>query len=151
MIGEKERYHGVALCRIVASAMENISIRAYVDEARSAYIVNDQSLLYIKYSTNRLTPWPFVFGESEVGRINDFRAQFDRVELVLVCGSDGIVSFNYAEIADVLEAGKIASFSLQVKRRRRQSYRVTGIWKGEMVVPDAAFPRTFLDWLAAQG
>lgn len=95
----------------------------------------------IKYSTNRLTPWQFVVTSDQTAELQSRSSEYDLVWLALVCGPDGVAALDWRVIEEVLppHAESHPSFSLQVKRRRRQQYRVSGLWPTELVVPDASF------------
>lgn len=146
MIGEKERYHGVVLLRIVASSDNGVRLRALRGASRSCYSVDDSNAMMVKYSTNRLSPWQFVVAADQCSELVALSAKFKRVLIVLVCGNDGVAVLDWEVIKSALPAGSssVGGFSLQAKRRRRERYRISGLWATDLVVPDATFADVWL-------
>jgi hypothetical protein len=100
----------------------------------------------IKYSTNRLTPWQFVVTSDQSAELQSLSTVYDLALLALVCGPDGVVALDWRVIAEALQPHTDGhpAFSLLVKRRRRQQYRVSGPWSSELVAPDASFEGTWV-------
>lgn len=143
MLGEKDRYHGSALSRLVGGAGSTIGIARLNSSLRTGYIVNDTIAMFVKYSTARLTPWQFGFSVEEIVEIHSIRNALTDAWIVLVCGSDGIAAIPWSWIID--EGQTLQSrLSLQVSRRRNQLYRVTGGLLGSIVVADSSFPSQLL-------
>lgn len=95
----------------------------------------------IKYSTNRLTPWQFVVTSDQSAELHYLSTKYEVALLALVCGPDGVVALDWRMLKDALppHTDGHPSFSLQVKRRRREQYRISGLWPTEIVAPDASF------------
>lgn len=141
MIGEKERFHGVVLSRIIAASESGAHIKPLREGSRSCYSVGACNAIMVKYSTNRLTPWQFVVTPEQCAELRALSASYDVVLLILVCGPDGVVAIDWETVGPALPSTghKYTGFSLLVKRRRREQYRVSGLWPTELVAPDASF------------
>jgi hypothetical protein len=108
--------------------------------SRSCYSVAEKNAIMVKYSTNRLSPWQFAVNAEQSAELGSLSSRFSRVLLVMVCGADGIVALDWKVIGpEVDRGGACSSFSLQAKRRRREQFRISGLWSRELVVPDADF------------
>lgn len=146
MIGEKERFHGVVLSRIVTNSEGGIQLKPLRGASHCCYAVGGRNAIMVKYSTNRLSPWQFVVAVDHCSELRALRAQYEQVLLVLACGPDGIVALDW----DLMDAAlpptndSCTPFCLQVKRRKREQYRVSGLWCREFVAPDASFAGAWL-------
>jgi len=126
MIRQVEYYHGVALARLIRTdSAAAIAIRTH-PASRSTYVLDERVALYVKYSTNRLSPWPFGFNVQHQSEIAELRAEFEHVFVALVCGLDGIACLDGAEYQRVLDDDPQAGEWIKVARAARQKYRITG-------------------------
>lgn len=146
VIGEKERYHGLAFARLIQNSGVKLMIEAQGGKSRCAYVLNDEIALFVKYSTNLLSPWPFVFSPEQRREINHLSNRFPKVWLVLICGHEGIATVKWKEATENLvpreEAG---GFSLQASRKPSQNFRISGSREKPILVSDSNFPRKILD------
>ena len=117
-IREMEFYHGAAFARLVRSGGAPVPVRA-VSGSRSAYVVGLDCSLYIKYSTNRMSPWTFSFSREQQQELDELGAQSVRVLVVLVCGQDGIACLDKLEWGELLDDNRAASEWIRVARRPR--------------------------------
>lgn len=100
-----ELYHGIVLTKMIRSD-HPVSLRMIErnrDEAWSAYRINDEINLYIKYRTRgRKTTrpkgmsWNFIFGEDELRQINSLKSQ-KPVYLALVCAEKKVTTVCFLE------------------------------------------------------
>lgn len=145
--GERNLYHGIVLSRLVRFRTEGALVRSEETFARSAYLVDGEHLLLVKYSTKRMSPWPFVFTGDQVAEIHDLDLERHDLWLVLVCGMDGIATLRWGEAEDCLVGYNAdGGFSLHVARRRGSSYRVSGSRNDPLVIADAHFPSVILGY-----
>ena len=126
MIRQVEYYHGAALARLCReSHSPGISIRIHED-CRSAYILEERVALYLKYSTNRLSPWTFSFQVGHQEEIASLREEYHDVFVVLLCGLDGIACLTGTEYQRVLDDDPNAGEWIKAARQPRQKYSITG-------------------------
>jgi hypothetical protein len=126
VIRQVEQYHGAVLARLLRfGEPEPINIGLHPDY-HSVYVVESAVAIYVKYSTNRLTPWAFVFRPEHQDEIDELCCEFKEIFVALVCGTDGVACLSSAEYAHVLDGGSSASEWVRVSRKPRQSYTVTG-------------------------
>lgn len=125
MGSEFEFYHGVALCRIIHNDHLK-SIRSFRKDSNSAYIINEEVGIYIKYCTKRLTPWHFTFMPAHIDELFSFIGKLNKVFLVLVCKNDGIVCLNSEEIKVVLDKTAQKAQGIAAYRKPREEYRISG-------------------------
>jgi hypothetical protein len=141
MIRKVEYYHGAVLARLVrAEEQRAIAIRLHPG-CRSAYVLDERIALYVKYSTNRLSPWTFAFGvdhQAEIARLQD---EFREVLVALVCGLDGVACLRGFEYQRVLDDDPRSGEWIRVARSPRQKYAVTGSDQRQVFkVGDNEFP-----------
>lgn len=121
---EFEFYHGVALCKIIHNAPRT-TIKLYSENGNSSYVVNNNTGIFIKYSTKRMSPWQFTFTKKHIdelfGMIQNLRAVF----LVLVCKDNGIACLTFKEIKALLGNDLNKIQSLLVARKPREKFRVS--------------------------
>lgn len=146
MIGELEQYHGVVLARLVRSARP---VRLSVS-SRSAYVINDRIGLYIKYSTNRMSPWAFSFSRTHQEELAQLTSSMEATFIALVCGSDGIACLSQTELSRVLDDDFRAVEWVKASRRPREKYVVRGSDNRRgFKVADREFPSKVVDAAAA--
>lgn len=126
MIRQVERYHGVALARLVrAESPVMVGTRVHEDY-RSVYTVNSRVALYVKYSTSRLSPWMFGFKVEHQKEIAELRDEFADIFVTLVCGEDGIACLSGSEYRQVLNDDPQNGEWIKVSRRPREKYGISG-------------------------
>ena len=141
MIGEKERYHGVALARLIQDSEGAVLLTSWNTVSRCAYVMNEATVLFLKYSTNRLSPWPFVFSAEQKDELSDLSGMFEAVWLVMVCGNEGIIAVPWnAANARLLPNSHAGAFSLQASRKPGQKFRVGGSGLKPLFVSESSFP-----------
>jgi hypothetical protein len=126
MIKEYEIYHGSVLSRLMHSTNAPVTIKALTDYGNLAYLLNQITVLYIKYSTKRLSPWSFSFSNAHHIDILSLQRQFGSIVLALVCGNDGIVTINFSEIQHLLGNPSEKGASISCSRKPREMYTVKG-------------------------
>jgi hypothetical protein len=126
VIRRVEQYHGAAIARLIrVEESVAIKVRAHA-QCRSAYVLDDRVALYVKYSTNRLSPWTFAFKIVHQEEIASLRAEFDDALVVLVCGFDGVACLSGVEYEKVLDDDPRSGEWIRVARSPRQKYSITG-------------------------
>ena len=124
MIKEYEIYHGSVLSHLLRAAGGDFTLEALSDYGNLAYLVNQRTVLYIKYSTKRLSPWSFSFSSTHHTDIFSLHKQFGRIVLALVCGTDGIVAVTFEECQHLLGIPTEKGANITCSRKRREMYAV---------------------------
>lgn len=153
MIQQLERYHGAALARLVrVEGSRTIALRLH-ERYRAAYVLGEHVVIYMKYSTNRLSPWVFSFRPEHQDEIAALEDEFDRVFVVLICGSDGVVCLSDKEHQHVIGRGSTgASESVRVARGPRQKYAVSGSDSGRALrIGDNEYPAKVFSAIGSAG
>jgi hypothetical protein len=126
MVREFEFYHGAALARLI-HGHTNINIEQYsAVTSNASYIVNERIGLYLKHSTNRLSPWVFTFKREHQQEVEEMKKELADVFVVLICGKDGMACLSYSELKLALNDEHGAAEWLKVARRIREKYAISG-------------------------
>ena len=148
MIKEVERYHGIALARLIRDGEAVHRIRRH-SSVRSAYVLDEAVGLYVKYSTSRLSPWTFNFRVEHRNEMAELNVEVGALYVVLVCGKDGIVALDQGEVLQLLGERDDYVEWVRVDRTRNQKYGVSGsAGRLALKVADNAFPGKVLAFLA---
>jgi hypothetical protein len=123
VIREVEFYHGAALARLFRGGKRGVSVRAL---GRSSYVLDAQIGLYLKYSSNRMSPWPFSFTDEHQHEIAKLASECSAVFVALICGSDGVACLSHAELRRVLDDDVRAAEWVKAARQKREKYAITG-------------------------
>lgn len=142
VIRDFEMLHGAVLTRLVRSdtPITLRMIETNTQEAWSAYTLNDEVILYIKYSTKNQSPkkdedvliWPFSFSIPHLEQLQDLGKR-KNVHIALVCGQRLI---NYPnmyiclihpyEIEQCIDIYATQQQNIKVKYEPRKELRVWG-------------------------
>ena len=151
MIKEFETYHGVVFARLFNALSTPICAASYPSSSNASYFLRNGDRVagvYIKHSSKRLSPWRFTFLQEHQDEIYKMKAEFGEVFIVLVCGKNGIVVLNYAELKFILDHNYDPAEWVSVARGKRQMYTVKGKDGAlDCRVGEADFPRKVLDYL----
>lgn len=118
MIDKADFYHGAAL----AMALDDSRCKD-VAKCPPGYLVNDDVLAIVKYTTKNHSPWQFTFSTEDIARLQHCPDGVDRVVLALVCAGDGICAISAEAACALLED---AAAWISVKRKFRGWYGVSG-------------------------
>ena len=118
MIDKQEYYHGAAIIRL----LEDERCQK-VQKHSLGYTVNDETFIFLKYTTKSRSPWRFSFSRDEIESLNAIANSFRRIILVLICSGDGICTISWQEASKLLgnDAGWISA-----KRNFNEQYGVAG-------------------------
>lgn len=126
MITDTARFHGVVLINLIEDISLGLSIRKLNTGISGIYLLNEKIPLYIKYASKRTSPWSFTFHDIHLQRYYDLVIQYGDCLMVLICGSDGIVTLGNSEMRKIV----IPDFNVQkritVTRRLNHMYSVNG-------------------------
>ena len=77
MLDKFEYYHGAALVRL----MEDERCRAVKKRGLLGYVVNDETFVFLKYTTRTRSPWGFAFDQEDVDRCFKMEQEYKNVVL----------------------------------------------------------------------
>jgi hypothetical protein len=122
MLNQSDFFHGVLLSKLLDHGELNVRKHQYF----SAYIINNKAY-YIKYSSNRISPWSFSFSETHIRELVDLSNQFKEIFVALICNEDGICCLNFQEFKTVIAVENM-NFPKWIKatRQKREKYSVSG-------------------------
>ncbi len=118
-IKKQEFYEGAAL-HLLARTDAITSIRYDAP----FFLLNDQLLVLLKYSTKGRSPWGFTFTRDEQGALQKRASEF-KIVIGLICGSDGVAGFSYDAYVKVAAPRKSA-VHIACYRPHHKHYEVNG-------------------------
>lgn len=101
-IKKQEFYEGAAL-HLLARSGRITGIRY----EPPLFVVNNQLLVLLKYSTRGRSPWGFTFMPDEQVLLQN-RAAESKIVIGLICGADGVAAFTYDDYRSVAAPRKAA-------------------------------------------
>jgi hypothetical protein len=126
MLRDFEFIHGVVFSKLIHGAGAEVRLSLFSNAFNAGYVLNGQTGLYIKHSSNRMTPWSFSFQPEHMRQICEMKERLTRVFTVLICNDDGIVCLNDIELENVANPAGAQYKWVRVARRPRKMYTVTG-------------------------
>ena len=140
-----EKYHGLTLVKIIRSSKASIS---FIKEGANSYIVNQTAGIYIKYSTKRLSPWPFTFQKKHQDEIALLHKRYNKVFICFICHNDGVVCLSFDELKFILDHNHNENEWIKISRRPGTKYSVHGSdGKLKNKKGNSEFPKIILDAL----
>lgn len=118
-IKKQEFYEGAAL-HLLARAGGITRIRYEAP----FFLLNDQLLVLLKYSTKGRSPWGFTFTRDEQVILQKRSSQL-RVVIGLVCGADGVAALTYDTFLSVA-AARESAVHIACYRQYNEHYEVNG-------------------------
>lgn len=116
---KQEFYEGAALHLLARSG--NIQNLKYEPPL---FIVNNEVLVLLKYSTRGRSPWGFTFTQDEQ-KLLETKAAEQRIVIGLVCGSDGVAAFSYDSYRKVASLRE-SPIHIACYRSHNEHYQVNG-------------------------
>lgn len=126
MIREFEFYHGAALAKIAQYNGDHVTMKSYPSPSRASYVINSNIGLYIKHSTNRMSPWTFSFADAHQDEILGMTKELERVYIALICGKDGVACLSFQELKHLLDTVHDRHEWIRISRRPKEKYAVKG-------------------------
>jgi hypothetical protein len=118
-IKKQEFYEGAAL-HLLARTGGIMSIQYEAP----FFVLNNQLLVHLKYSTRGRSPWGFTFTEDEQTLLQNRASEFKTV-IGLICGADGVAAFTYDAFLRVAAPRKSA-IHIACYRQHGEHYEVNG-------------------------
>ena len=118
-IKKQEFYEGAAL-HLLARSGKIKSIRY----DPPLFVMNNEVLVLLKYSTKGRSPWGFTFTTDEQ-EILQKKAAGHKVVIGLVCGADGVATFTYDGYRSVASP-RNAAVHISCYRKHGEHYEVNG-------------------------
>ena len=126
MIRDFEFYHGLVFARILHGMQRSVLLRPFKSISNASYVVDDNTGIYIKYSSKRMTPWRFTFLKEHQEEIESLKQACSKVFLILVCSDDGVVCLNSSELQQLLDSQHQPIEWISATRHKRELYLVKG-------------------------
>ncbi len=134
MIEKREFYHGAAIVRVLEDE-RCVSLRK---KELLGHVLNDQTFVFLKYTTKGRSPWIFTFDQEDVDRCYRMLNEYSRVVLGLICGGDGVCALDWTDARKLLDH---KPGTISVKRKHNESYGVSGsIAKLQRKIPVGSWP-----------
>lgn len=118
-IRKQEFYEGAALHLLARTG----SIRQIRYEP-PLFILNDDLLVLLKYSTKNRSPWGFTFMPDEQTLLLE-RSAKSKITIGLICGADGVAAFGFDDYLSVTSIKKSA-VHFACYRKHGEHYEVCG-------------------------
>lgn len=141
-ISDSEFYHGAALLRLASLFEEGIKIRRRLDIGQGCYIVDDKIGMYIKYASQRMSPWRFTFQLAHKEALVELKRRYHATFVILVCKDSCLVVLDDTEVLGLLDDPSSSTWWIAVEKRPRSMCTVSGS-RGLLPnrVPDSDFTR----------
>lgn len=140
-ITNEDKVHGVVLKRLWYALSEELpSAHFHLDKgiSRSSYTLNGiiparlgrgkraQAGLFVKYATDRVSPWSYSFSKHHQDEMRQLYQDCGELFVAFVAGDDGIAGINYEKLKQILDDNHEAQEWVRVSRKPRQNYRISG-------------------------
>ena len=150
MIKDVEFYHGVVLERLIEGQVR-ICITEFEESSKCSYVLDDKVGIYIKHSSNRMSPWTYNFTKIHQDVLAEMATRFNDLFVLLVCGRNGIVCLNFNELKTILNTDHRDNEWIKVSRGPREKYAVCGTdGKLKMKIAESHFPSVVHDALRVE-
>ncbi len=118
-IKKQEFYEGAAI-QLLARAGRIASIRYQAP----FFLLNENLLVLLKYSTKSRSPWGFTFTIDEQGILQERAAQ-QQVVIGLICGADGVAALAFDAYLSIA-APRSSAIHISCYRQHNEHYEVNG-------------------------
>lgn len=126
MISDREIYYGIAMINLFENSTKKLSIQKYSNESLSFYKLNLNSVILIKHSTARITPWSFSLTLKDKVLLSEINDEFKDVYLNLVCGYNGVAVITLEEVLKISDFESNNPSRITVKSFKKESFEVSG-------------------------
>jgi hypothetical protein len=98
MVDKRDYYHGATLIQ----AIEDTRFRS-IKLKGTGYVINDQSIVYLKYTTKSKSPWRFTFSQNELSVVHSSSSDELNIFFVFICNGIGFCAVKYQELLNLLD------------------------------------------------
>jgi hypothetical protein len=127
MLPDFERYQGVVLRKIVVNSVSSLLVQPFRAQGRiNAYVLNERIGVFIKHSSDRMSPWRFTFHHDQASDVLALERKHKGSYSVFVCGDDGVVTIEIAALRRLVPLTSTKQSWVRIERRPRSWYEVTG-------------------------
>ena len=127
MLDSFQASQGLVLREIIVGAARSVSVSPYNRFGRlDAYIFDKAVGVSIRYSTKRLSPWPFTFHIAQVSELLDLEVECRACFASFVCGIDEIVTIDMATLHELVSFKANEQAWLRIARKPRSLYSLVG-------------------------
>jgi hypothetical protein len=117
MLPDYSRYYGSAFTHIVDQLGKAVLFEKIAIGAQGFYLLNGKAPLYIKFSRSRKGPWSFNFHRDHQAQYRKLVKAYGDCVTALVCGNDGIVALNDAQMRQILDDRLDEQEGVSVRRK----------------------------------
>lgn len=122
-----EASQGLVLRAVLVSDGPPISVAPFNRHGRlDAFVFQEKVGVFIKYSTKRLSPWPFTFHIEQVSELLDLETEYSTAFVVFVCGVDGLLTIDMATLHDLVSFKESEQAWVRIERKPRTLYSLSG-------------------------
>lgn len=125
MISDYSRYYGCVFVQLIEHRPRIVVEKLDVGP-QGVYLIDKQVPLYIKFSRRRRGPWAFTFLSDHQICCEELAKRFGHYITAFVCGADGIVALDDAQLREVLDNKCDDQEGVTVRRKLRHMYSVSG-------------------------
>lgn len=126
MISDASRYYGAVLHQILDDIDGPATIRRAFGDCAGFYVINEQTPLFIKYTTKRHGPWTFNFQHDHQLRQQLLYERLGECIMVFVCGRDGIAALSHDDLRKVLDEKFEQQEAITIRRKHNEMYQIHG-------------------------
>jgi len=126
MLPDYGRYYGSALTHIIDHCLVPVTVARLNLGIQGYYLLGSKVPLYIKFCRNRKGPWSFTFHRDHQIHYQKVADEYGDCILALVCGKDGIVALNFAQVREVLDDHFEEQEGISVRRKLNHMYSIGG-------------------------
>jgi hypothetical protein len=117
---QKQQFYEGAALYVLARTGGIMSIRYEAP----FFLLNEQLLVFLKYTTKGRSPWGFTFTSDEQVLLEDKASEF-QIVIGLICGADGVAAFTYDEYRSVA-VPRTSAVHIACYRQHGEHYEVNG-------------------------
>ena len=124
MISEFEYFQGAVIARMLHATQQTMMIAPYSEIDNASYIINASKGVYIKYCSNRMSPWRFSFPRRHYEMILEMKRDLAEVFVVLVCNDDGAVVLTFEEFRQMVTSESDTGQWISAARNSGEMYLI---------------------------
>ncbi len=126
MISDTARYHGSFFILLFEALDGPVAVERLSTLGAGYYLIAGRIPIYLKLSSKRKGPWTFNFFRSHQEAQNGLFLKYGECFTCMICGRDGIIGLNMAELRQILDGNFEEQESISVRRKLKTMYQVKG-------------------------